>query len=155
MQESEDHIFIPLRHIKVNVNWYDWLCAKGVHHCEFFAGCKQKGIKALRYCLSNSHISPSSCKVFYLMLNLCEMRNQDIFFLSILLPDDSNQPKTTVSATSQLSSVPDTHLSVRHVPKLQITWGLRHWDQCKQSSAFPSQYPYQGFWCGCSDEDQR
>lgn len=38
---------------------------QGNLHCEFFAWCKQEGIKELKYCLSDSHISPSSCKVIF------------------------------------------------------------------------------------------
>lgn len=35
------------------------------NHRELFAECKQEGIKELRYCLSDSHISLTSCKVSY------------------------------------------------------------------------------------------
>lgn len=36
------------------------------------------------------YFSPSSCKLLYLMLKLCEMWNKNSFFLFILLPTETN-----------------------------------------------------------------
>lgn len=60
---------------------------QGQHHWEFLlAGCKQKGIKNLRYHLFDSHISPRSCKELYLTQSSvkCEIRKFS-FFLSFFL----------------------------------------------------------------------
>lgn len=39
VQESEVHILLPLSHIKVNVNWYDWLCTKAARESSLWILC--------------------------------------------------------------------------------------------------------------------
>lgn len=83
---------------------------QGHHHREFFAGCKQKGIKELRYHLFDSHISSRSCKVLYFIWSSvkCEIRKFS-FVLSFFLTTQTNpRPLGLPLSPSHLYS---THIS--------------------------------------------
>lgn len=94
---------------------------QGQHHWEVFADCKQKGIKKLRYHFWFSHLSLFLQSVIF-NLKLSEMWNKEIFFLSVFLPDNLNQSKTTVPAISPLTSTLHTFLGT---PCSQTSQSLR------------------------------